>query len=175
VLEVGCGSGAFLYPAWQLGAQVSGVDYSWQLVKGASRALPEGCFVQAEAAALPLPAAEFSLVLCHSVFQYFASEHYAVQAIREMQRVLVPRAGRMAILDINDSEKEDAFYQLRGEQIGHEEYREKYQDYPHRFYRKEWFARQFAAAGMRVEIEDQAIPGYGNSAFRFNVYAWGDS
>jgi len=110
-------------------------------------------------------------VYCHSVFQYFYSAEYAQQAINEMIRMLAGGNGSIGILDINDAEKEELFYQVRGETIGEENYAEKYRDYPHRFYLKNWFDGIFRAAGFTVEIVDQDIENYGNSAFRFNVFA----
>ena len=171
VLEVGCGCGAFVYPAYRQGVPVGGVDYSRQLVAGAGKAMPEGVFLQAEASRLPFRDGQFNVVFCHSVFQYFPSAEYAQQAIKEMVRMLAGGNGAIGVLDINDAEREELFYQVRGESIGKEKYAEKYRDYPHRFYLKSWFDDIFRAAGFQVEIVDQDIENYGNSAFRFNVFA----
>lgn len=171
VLEVGCGCGAFIYPAYQQGISVGGVDYSGQLVAGARKAMPGGIFLQAEASKLPFQDGQYDVVFCHSVFQYFPSEDYAQQAINEMIRMLASGSGRIGIIDINDAEREALFYQVRSETIGKEKYAEKYRDYPHRFYLKDWFNEIFSAAGFDVEIVDQDIENYGNSAFRYNVFA----
>ena len=171
VLEVGCGSGAFLYLARDLCKELAGVDYSGSLVALAQRAMPEGRFRQAEAAELPFAEAEFDLVLSHSVFQYFPSDDYARRSIEEMLRVLEPEAGRLAILDVNDIDREEVFYRERQAQLGDEDYETRYDGLPHRFYSKQWFHEILEPLGFTVETVDQAIAGYGNSAFRFNVFA----
>ena len=172
ILEVGCGSGAFLLPAYQRGVRVSGVDYSQSLLDIAARAMPGGRFTRAEAAQLPLSSDNYDVALSHSVFQYFDSADYALQCVQEMLRVLAPVGARLGVLDVNDAARQDEFYRLRQEQLGAEDYADRYQDLPHRFYEKQWFREILEAAGFRVEIADQAIAGYGNSAFRFNVFAW---
>jgi len=171
VLEVGCGGGAFLYLAREFCHSITGIDYSDSLIALARRAMPNGHFFQAEAANLPFDDNTFDLVLSHSVFQYFPSEDYARRSLAEMQRVLDNKNSRLAILDINDVAREDIFYSVRQARLNRENYQAKYSGLPHRFYEKQWFQETLVDAGFNVEIADQAIAGYGNSAFRFNVFA----
>ncbi|MFT5484287.1 MAG: ubiquinone/menaquinone biosynthesis C-methylase UbiE [Halieaceae bacterium] len=171
LLEVGCGCGAFLYDACQAGVTVSGIDLSEKLLEAARSVLPNGEFTRAEASEIPFEADTFDAVISHSVFQYFESEDYARQVILEMARVARSDTGRIAILDVNDEAKCDDFHRIRAGSIGAEAYRAKYQDYPHRFYRQAWFIDNLESAGFEVITEDQAIDGYLNSAFRFNVFA----
>ncbi|MEH6589919.1 MAG: methyltransferase domain-containing protein [Halioglobus sp.] len=171
LLEVGCGCGAFLFDAYQNGVIITGIDLSEQLLAAAKSALPDAEFTTAEAADIPFEANQFDVVISHSVFQYFESEDYARRVILEMARVVHSENGRIAILDVNDEEKREDFHRIRAGSIGAEAYQEKYQDYPHRFYSKTWLIDNLEAAGFDVHIEDQAIEGYLNSAFRFNVFA----
>jgi len=171
LLEVGCGCGAFLYPADALGASVFGVDYSHKLLSAAGKALPGGTFMQAEACALPYADNLFDAVISHSVFQYFGSSDYARRSIIEMVRVCKQADGCIAVLDVNDADKEEDFIRIRSGGMGVDAYSEKYADYPHRFYSKTWFADLLHQQGFEVEIVDQAIDGYQNSDFRFNVFA----
>lgn len=174
ILEVGCGCGAFLYPAYQSGTEVTGIDYSEQLVKCAQHMMPDGLFIQSEANNLPFSNSQFDSVCCHSVFQYFTSDDYAEKVIHEMIRTASDRHASIGILDVNDDDKQDLFYDIRGENIGIDTYKEKYRDFPHRFYRKEWFVPILEGFGFDVTIVDQDIHGYANSAFRFNVFAHRD-
>lgn len=49
IFEVGCGSGAFLYPFYLLGNNVSGLDYSGDLISTAKKAMPDMDFETNEA------------------------------------------------------------------------------------------------------------------------------
>jgi ubiquinone/menaquinone biosynthesis C-methylase UbiE len=171
ILEVGCGCGAFLYDAYHAGVNITGLDFSEKLLEAAKSALPMAEFTRAEAAEIPFEANIFDAVISHSVFQYFGSEIYAQRVILEMARVAQADGGRIAILDVNDEDKRADFHHIRAESIGAEAYQKKYQDYPHRFYHKTWFIDILESAGFDVHTEDQAVSGYLNSAFRFNVFA----
>ena len=50
VFEVGCGAGAFLFPLYLKGINVSGIDYSNQLIDIAKKFLPENSFSVGDAA-----------------------------------------------------------------------------------------------------------------------------
>jgi len=169
VLDVGCGGGAFIMPIYEVGAKVFGIDYSDSLIKLAKHAMPSGEFQVAEANSIPFDSEQFDVVLSHSIFQYFPSVEYAQKVISEISRVLV-KGGKAAILDINDAQKKEQFFEIRMAKIGKEQYKEKYDAYPHRFYEKKWFLDSCNDLGLKASIEDQAIEAYGNSKFRFNVY-----
>lgn len=172
VFEVGCGSGAFLFPAYQAGIAVAGLDYSEALVEVASLAMPAGDFAHGEACSLFPESGIYDAVLSHSVFQYFDSSEYAEQCVEEMLRIINPHTGCLAVLDINDAERTDDFKRIREAEIGAQAYAEKYRDFPHRFYHKDWFIQLLESRGCRVEVHDQQLESYANAAFRFNVFAW---
>ncbi|HEY9705177.1 MAG TPA: methyltransferase domain-containing protein, partial [Allocoleopsis sp.] len=54
IFEVGCGAGAFLYPFYQQGNQVAGIDYSSNLVNISKKAIPQGNIIVGEAIDIPL-------------------------------------------------------------------------------------------------------------------------
>lgn len=157
-------------PISQIGAKVSGIDYSESLINVIKQAIPSGDFKVAEANHIPFDNGSFDVVFSHSVFQYFPSFEYAVKAISEIARILVI-GGNGAILDVNDAQKKELSFEIRMGKIGKEEYQKKYDSLPHRFYEKQWFLDTCNNLGLKVtSIEDQNIEGYGNSQFRFNVY-----
>jgi len=161
VLEVGCGAGAALSLLRGTEASFTGVDYSSPLIDIARAALPEMQFHVAEAAALPFAAAAFDAGFSYGVFLYFADLDYASAVLREMMRVVRP-AGPILILDVPDAAKRAACEEARrasGAALNP----------PHCFYPKQFFEEFAAAAGRHAKISDQAVPGYGNSAFRYNV------
>jgi ubiquinone/menaquinone biosynthesis C-methylase UbiE len=101
VLDVACGTGVVTrLAAARVGAagQVTGVDVNpGMLAVARTRTLPPGAPVdwrEGDAAALPCPAAAFSIVFCQLGLQYFPDR---CQALREMYRVLSPQ-GRLVLL-----------------------------------------------------------------------------
>jgi len=171
LLEVGCGAGAFLLPIHQSGVSVFGVDYSEELIGISMRAMPEGVFKVSDADALPFESGVFDAVVSNGVFFYFDSLAYADRAVREIARVL-KRGGRGALLDINDAEREQVAIATRVKELGEEKYRELYlaTGLKQLYYRKSWFAELARQCGLGMEIADQDIEGYKNSAYRFNVF-----
>ncbi len=169
LLEVGCGAGAFLFPIYQKGAKVFGIDYSDTLVNIAKHAMPLGEFKVAEANLIPFDNDQFDVVLSFGVFIYFSTLEYAENVISEISRVLV-KGGKAAILEVNDAAKKKLFFDIRAADIGEEQYWEKYNACPHLFYEKQWFLDICNKFGLKATIEDQRIENYENAKFRFNVY-----
>ncbi len=100
VLDVGCGTGAFVRRLVSLDQDISitGVDVSTGMLAEARRTTggaPNVRFVQASAEALPFPDASFDVVVSTSALHYVPDPALAV---REMARVLRP-GGRLALLD----------------------------------------------------------------------------
>lgn len=100
VLDLACGTGIVsrqLAPMLGAGGHVTGVDLSAAMLEQA-RSLPwpgpAGVdWVQADAAALPLPDATFSLAVCQQGLQFFPDR---AAAVSEMRRVLTP-GGRAVV------------------------------------------------------------------------------
>ena len=67
VFEVGCGSGAFLYPLYMAGYSVAGIDYAGNLVKIAQEAMP-GSRISASAGYRHFHRRQFDTVLSMGVF-----------------------------------------------------------------------------------------------------------
>jgi ubiquinone/menaquinone biosynthesis C-methylase UbiE len=161
IVEVGCGAGAALSLLRSTGSSFTGVDYSAPLIDIARAALPEMQFHVAEAASLPLPDGAFDAGFSYGVFLYFPDVAYASAVLREMVRVVRPGAP-ILILDVPDAAKREACEDARrasGAALNP----------PHCYYPKQFFEEFAAAAGRHAKIEDQAVPGYANSAYRYNV------
>jgi ubiquinone/menaquinone biosynthesis C-methylase UbiE len=161
ILEVGCGAGAVLSLLRATDASFTGVDYSSPLIDIARAALPEMQFHVSEAAALPFPDAAFDAGFSYGVFLYFSDVDYASAVLLETMRVVRPSAP-ILILDVPDAAKREACEKARrasGAALNP----------PHCFYPKQFFEEFAAAAGRHAKIKDQAVPGYANSAFRYNV------
>jgi len=165
VLEIGCGSGAFLLPLREAGLRVGGIDYSPALLARALAAMPEGDFREGDAADLALPPRSYDFVVANSVFQYFADARSADQVLHSMLEAAVRAA---AVLEVPDAACRLDSEAARRRLLGDEEYQKKYAGLPHQYYRREAFSESAARQGFAVEILDQAIAGYAQNAFRFN-------
>jgi len=169
VLEVGCGSGAFLYELYRQGCAVSGIDRSPTLIEYARQAMPEGRFDVADASELE-PGEPVDAVVSFGVFLYFPSQAYARRVLRRMA------AGArqvVAVLDLPDRSRQ-AEDLARRQQLagGAEAYEELYRGLTHLYFDRAWFARTLEECGLTgVEIADQELAGYSHAPFRFN--AWG--
>jgi len=168
--DVGCGSGAFLYPAYTSGITVGGLDYSTSLVRVARRAMPTGEFTVGEAAALDT-SSHYDVVASCAVFLYFDTLAYAEEVIRRMSR----KARRaVVILDIPDAAMAEAA--LAHRQAAFEDrhaYEERYKGLDHKFYDRDWVIAILQAVGLiDVRVQRQEVAGYDNAQFRFNVFGW---
>jgi SAM-dependent methyltransferase len=87
VLDVACGTGIVARRAAARGATVVGVDLNAGMLEVARAAEPAIEWIEADAAALPLPTAAFDRVFCHQGLQFFPDP---AAAVAEMRRVLAP-------------------------------------------------------------------------------------
>lgn len=174
LLEVGCGAGAFLYPLRNKNVRICGIDYSESLIKICKEAIPSGTFFVEEAGQLPFENSLFDVIVSMSVFHYFPNQEYTEKVLNEMLRCLAP-GGKIALLDINDVDKQSNYEQIRKLYLGEKKYNELYSQYSHLFYSKEWFKTFASNQALDCFIEEQDIEGYGNSQLRFNVFLFNEN
>jgi SAM-dependent methyltransferase len=93
VLDIGCGTGAFLRVCADRGADVAGVDASEGLLRLARSHVPEADLSQADMVDLPFADDTFDVVTGFSSF-FFADD--IVRALREARRVARPGAAVVA-------------------------------------------------------------------------------
>ena len=170
LFDVGCGSGAFLYPASERGIDVGGVDYSRSLIDIATLAMPDGEFSVGEADELETsPSAD--VVMSFGVFLYFPSLDYARRVIERMCR----KASRaVAIFEIPDLALASEALEVRQAAAGGAEaYAERYKGLGHLSFSTKWVTSALEQQGLvDVAVEPQNIRGYGNGDFRFNAWGW---
>ncbi len=167
LLEIGCGSGAFLraieprYDLW-------GVDFSDQQIKVCRQALPAGHFSVCEACDIEVDPGFFDVVISNSVFQYFPGIDYAKTVLKQML-VMLKKNGAGAILDITDIQYKDAYISAKKKAFD-EKACDQFPDQS--YYSKETFIEFAETNGLAYRIEPQAITGYANTPFRFNFFFW---
>jgi 2-polyprenyl-3-methyl-5-hydroxy-6-metoxy-1,4-benzoquinol methylase len=165
IFEVGCGAGAFLYPFYQKGHQVGGIDYAPNLVSIARVSMPDSQISTAEASRIPSNDS-YDIVISNGVFLYFPNYDYATEVLRKM--VSMAKRG-IGIFDIPDLSRKDASINERVRTLGEAEYEKRYTGLDHLYYSKEWF-QQILGKEIKMTILDQSMGGYGNSKYRFNVF-----
>ncbi len=167
ILEVGCGAGALLLPIHARGYQVAGVDYSAPSIAIVRRVLPGSDAQVCEAHALPFADLTFDGACSNSVFQYFANLTYATSVLDEMRRVA--KGPRLVITDVPDLATRDACERFRREGLSEAELALRYRGRAHLYYPRAFFETYAREHALEVTIAPQAIPGYCNNAFRYNV------
>lgn len=165
IFEVGCGSGAFLYPFYLSSHKVGGIDYSNSLIKSCRKLMPNGDFNLNEAINLDLDN-KYDFVVSFSVFFYFNSYEYALSTLEKMYNK--SRKGIM-ILDIPNLQTKEKCEKNRRGILSVEQYEKKYKNLNHLYYDKSFFV-EFAKKNNNkfFKIVDQKISNYINNDFRFN-------
>ena len=108
LLDVGCGNNFVTAHLDILQENITGVDYSPEMIRLARKLLPKGHFFCREANNLAFPDNQFDRVLCYSVFHYFPDDDYSQSVINELIRVAKP-GGIILIGDIPDNRHEKEF------------------------------------------------------------------
>lgn len=171
ILELGCGSGAFLFSLNELvKANYFGLDYSPSLINIAKMVLPKARLVATESISSVFDDVYFDVIFSHSVFQYFPSMGYADDVIINWCKK-IKQGGKLVLLDINDKEKEEDYHNERMLAYRNPaEYNETYEGLNHLFFDKANLIDILKKCGMNeIEIFPHAVADYGNSKFRFNI------
>ena len=99
VLDVACGTGAWLEHLAGKGAFVAGIDISARAIEVCTHRLPAGRFAVGPAETLPFPDAHFDLVSCLGSLEHFGDKERALAEMCRVSRpdatllILVPNAG----------------------------------------------------------------------------------
>lgn len=110
VLDLGCGGGRTTGFLALLGAEVSGIDISQNLIQAARRGYPAIPFCVGDAQALPYDHDRFDVVLfARNGLDYLHPKSSRVQGIEEMRRVLRPR-GKLIVSHHNQAGLMFAWY-----------------------------------------------------------------
>lgn len=164
IYETGCGSGAFLYPFYEKGHRIGGIDYSKNLINTAKSVMPEGDFACCEATDIETDV-KYDILVSNSAFFYFPSYDYAKKVLKKM---LCKARKAVAILDVADINFKNNIEKAKRDSIGEEEYKKKYEGLDHLYYDRQWFFN-LDLSSVSVEIFTQEINNYGYNDFRFNV------
>ncbi len=171
VLEIGCGSGAFLHEISSLSdCSIYGLDYSESLVSNAQKYLPSGIFKVSEAINIPFEDSSFDAIFSHAVFYYFPNYEYAVEVISKSFQKL-KSGGFLCLLDLNDSSFQVDYHDFRRGQLSNpSDYDARYAGLDHLFFDKDLLVNDLLSIGFtNINFFDHKVKSYLNSRFRFNI------
>jgi len=164
IYEVGCGSGALLYPFYIKGYKVGGLDYSSLLISNAEKIMKDMDFMVNEALNLTSEI-KYDFVVANSVFFYFPDYAYAERVLDKMVEKAIKR---VLIMDVPDLKLKDECEKVRSSAYPPGEYEKKYKGLSHLYFDREWFVNYCLKNQLTVKLYDQKISNYDNSRFRFN-------
>lgn len=164
IFEVGCGSGAFLFPLYLSGHKVGGIDFSRSLIECASRFMPKGDFTVRDAVDISIDD-KSDYVVANSVFFYFPSYEYASDVL---SRVCEKARNAIAVLDVPDFAQKEKCEELRRNLYAPGQYEKRYAGLNHLYFKRSWFTEFGRRKGLEVQIWHQDIKGYGYNELRFN-------
>lgn len=170
MLEIGCGSGAFIYCSNKyFKANYYGIDYSQNLINIAKKVLPNSNLILSEANSIPFNQVKFDVILSHSVFQYFVNHKYAFEVINEAFKKLNDN-GSFCLLDLNDKKFENNYFIERKKK--YKNYETAYKNLNHLFFDKIEIENYLLSIGFqKINFFPHAVKEYGNSNYRFNLIA----
>lgn len=172
ILEVGCGSGAFLYCLdTKYDVRAYGLDYSRPLIKIAKKVIPTGHFTVCDANSYSYGHNFFNKIYSHGVFFYFESYEYALSVLEKCHFGLKV-GGNLCLMDLNDLSTQDEYMAQRYAAFGSkEEYNRKYGGLDHLFFDKTRLSCDLNHIGFtNVQFFDHKIAN-GSENFRFNLLA----
>ncbi len=171
VLEIGCGSGAFLYAINEIFKVESyGIDYSESLIEVAKAAIPNGEF-KTQAANQPSDfKTSFDVIFSNGVFFYFPDHDYVKTVILNWTKH-ISSGGKLALMDLPDEKHEDTYHRERMKAYKDpSKYDDDYKGLRHLFFNKKGMIQYLESIGMEnVQLFPHVVSSYGNARFRFNI------
>jgi SAM-dependent methyltransferase len=165
IFEVGCGCGAILYPFYQAGHKVGGIDLSETLIQKAKEFFPGMDLTSGEASSMEVES-QYDFVIANSMFFYFPNYEYASLVLDKMYEKA--KKG-IAILDVPDILLKDKLEEKKRRETP--DYDEKYSGLKHLYYSKSFFL-DFAESkqSSKISFIEQNIKDYGYNGYRFNCF-----
>ncbi len=169
VYEVGCGAGAFLAAVADVHepSQSAGSDYSRSLVTSGRALFPWIDLEVHEGSQIPTEP-RYTHVTCVGAFMYFSDLDYSAEVL---DRMIAKSMRTVSILDVPDLSTKASSEAFRHQGHSDSDYEERYRGLDHLYFDRSWFLDHLAESEWHVEVADQAVEGYSNSGFRFNVFA----
>ena len=169
IYEVGCGSGAFLAAANDVHMirRPGGSDYSESLIASGRTLFPWIDLEVHEGSQVPLEPT-YTHVTCVGAFMYFSDLEYSAAVL---DRMMAKSLRTVSVLDVPDLDLMETSEAFRHQGHSDSEYEQRYRGLDHLYFARTWFLEHLDQEEWSVVVADQEVEDYGNSAFRFNVFA----
>ena len=170
ILEIGCGNGSVLYPFYQLGKSVFGIDYVEKSIEIAKKVMPKGNFECSQANNISFEET-FDLILSNSVFQYFDNLDYAKDVIKCCLSKL-NRNGNLIITDLPNAnmEKEFSLYRMKEMGLSQKEWDQRYAEVKHLNYDLNDLKAFVEKLGFRYKYISPSKYTSKHQAFKFDIW-----
>lgn len=168
IFDVCCGTGALIYPFYQKGHRVGGIDFSNAMLEVAGKHMPQGGFHFDEAS--QMDAVPYDHVVSIASFIYFPDLAYTAEVVRRM----VQKATRKVyIADLNNLQHIDRYRQKiqKNRSTWHVNGEADMNLYAHLqrlFFNPDWFLDLADKLNVNMEIVPQLLP-HNLSPYRFSI------
>jgi SAM-dependent methyltransferase len=167
IFEVGCGSGAFLYPLYEQGHEVAGIDFAPGQIDVARVAMPDRKEFLHSIEAIDISVKpRYDLVTTNQVIHFFPSLDYAEEAIGKMLDKAIKTVFVAGVPDLALKEESE---ETRRSIIGREKYEEMYEGLENLYYSKTWFEEMADEKGFSITFSSHQMPGFAQNRFRFDA------
>ena len=166
IFEVGCGAGAFIYPFYEAGHHVSGIDYSKELINIAQGAMPVTMDSLEEMEAISIKTEpKYDVIFANHVIHYFSSLDY----VSDVLNIIFTKVKRViAISGIPNAAMKDESEKIRKGLLTDQEYELKYKGLQILYFDKGWFEVIAKKAGFSVKFLKHEMPGFAQNQYRFD-------
>ena len=136
ILDIGCGTGAFLIPFYKKGFNCFGLDYSKELIKYCKINMPKGRFIESDASDLSkFRNIKFDMIFVISVFQYFKSISYSKIVLKKIISISSKNT-KIFLLDIPDKKKYKDWKNYIIHKFSKKYFKQNYTQLKHQFYQR---------------------------------------
>jgi hypothetical protein len=166
LFEVGCGSGAFLYPFYVSGHPVGGVDYSASLIQAAWKFMPASADCIHHQSAIELETHNrYDHMVANHVFHYFEDMEYCRNVLAKM---LLKARRNVLIAALPNAATMRQSEEFRRAQMPQEEYNKKYKDLGILYFNMQDLEDQAEAYGYSATFNPHQMPGFAQNHLRFD-------
>jgi len=166
IFEIGCGSGAFLFPFYEKGLQIGGIDFSVKQIDIAKEVFNSNNFTVCDANSLNHKK-KYDFILSNHVIHYFESMQYTTQVLKLLFKKVKKSIYLSGIPDINYKKEQERF---RQNTLSEQEYQNKYKGLDILYFDKKYFDDMAKTHNFSIEFYEHEMPGFTQGKFRFDCH-----